>query len=201
MRISTSQATQEQVEKIVLHHLPSQGQWLENDYLWLTDHSSQLIELTDGYLEPLPMPTETHQLILAYLYTALCSLTQRTGGLALFAPLRLKIRDGKFREPDLLMVRDRQDSRRGEKFWTGADLVIEVVSPDRPERDLIDKRSDYAEAAVAEYWIVNPMDSTILVLCLEGGEYVEHGRFGVEESATSPYLELSLDVSAVFDTP
>jgi len=33
---------------------------------------------------------------------------------------------------------------------------VEVVSKDKPERDLIDKRGDYAEARVPEYWIVNP---------------------------------------------
>ena len=32
----------------------------------------------------------------------------------------------------------------------------EVVSPDRPERDLVDKRIDYAEAGIPEYWVVDP---------------------------------------------
>jgi hypothetical protein len=31
-----------------------------------------------------------------------------------------------------------------------------VVSADKPERDLVEKRGDYAEAGIPEYWIVNP---------------------------------------------
>ena len=40
--------------------------------------------------------------------------------------------------------------------WTGADLVIEVVSPDDPDLDLVVKRQEYAQAGIPEYWIVDP---------------------------------------------
>ena len=40
-------------------------------------------------------------------------------------------------------------------FWLGADVVVEVVSPDDPERDTKLKRADYAEARIPEYWILN----------------------------------------------
>jgi len=43
-------------------------------------------------------------------------------------------------------------------------LALEVVSPDKPDRDLIDKRGDYAEAGVHEYWIINPAADTVTVL-------------------------------------
>ena len=60
-------------------------------------------------------------------------------------------REGRFREPDLLLLRDRSGPHRQDRFWLGADLVVEVVSPDDPARDLVDKRSDYAAAGIAEY--------------------------------------------------
>ena len=63
----------------------------------------------------------------------------------------MRVRAGTFREPDLLLLRDRSDPRRQDRFWRGADLVVEVISPDDPDRDLVDKRSDYAEAGIAEY--------------------------------------------------
>ena len=40
---------QEQVNSLVEQVLP-QGCWLDGDYLWLTDRSRHLVELTDGYL-------------------------------------------------------------------------------------------------------------------------------------------------------
>lgn len=41
----------------------------------------------------------------------------------LVAPLRLRVREGKFREPDLLVLLDARDPRRSNRYWTGADLV------------------------------------------------------------------------------
>ena len=145
-------AAQEQVNGLVEQAFP-QGCWLDEDYLWLTDRIRRPVELTDGYLEILPLPTRAHQRILAFLYSAFQGFLETRGGEALFAPVRLRVRRGKFREPDLLAVRDARDSRSGDRFWTGADVVLEVVSADNPTRDLVHKRQDYAEASIPEYWI------------------------------------------------
>lgn len=174
---------------------------LEQDaYLWLTDHTHRFIELTDGYIEILPMPTDEHQSILAYLYQVFFAFLRASGGKVLFAPLRLRIRQGKFREPDILLVRDANDTRRQNRFWLGADLVVEIVNPDQPERDLVDKRSDYAEAQIPEYWIVDPQTATVTVLELKGSGYVEHGVFTRGAQASSVLLGgLTVDINAVFD--
>src|SRR3954471_9199207 len=82
--------------------LPGQGTWSEEQYLVLTEQTNRLIEFTDGYLEPLPMPTDRHQAILEYLFLAFLQTVKPIGGKVRFAPLRLRIRPGKFREPDLL---------------------------------------------------------------------------------------------------
>src|SRR2546428_9829914 len=50
---------------------PDQGEWSEDDYLWLTDHTRCLVEFTDGHVEVLPMPTDAHQRIVLFLYRAL----------------------------------------------------------------------------------------------------------------------------------
>ena len=182
--------------------LPSQGAWSDHDYLWLTDHGNRLIELTDGRVEELPMPTDTHQAVLLYLYDLFRAWLRPRGGVVMVAALRMRIREGKFREPDLLMLRDRSDPRRQDRYWLGADLVVEVVSPDDPDRDLVEKRRDYAEGSIPEYWIADPRDETISVLALKGEAYVEHGVFGRGGVAVSPLLEgFGVDVSAVFDAP
>ena len=167
---------------------PLQGLWTQAQYLRLTDSSRLLIEFTDGRLEILPMPTDRHQSILQFLFLALAPLVGARGGRVHFAPLRLRIRDGKFREPDLLLVHDAGDPRRRNDYWRGADLVLEVVSPDDPQRDTQVKRGDYAEARIPEYWIVNPLDETITVLTLAGGEYAVHGVFRRGGQATSVSL-------------
>ena len=176
-----------------------QGSWTEAQYLKLTDQCNRLIEFTDGCIEILPMPTYRHQVILRFLFFALFPFVRDLGGDAVFAPLRLRVRAGKFREPDLLLVRRAGDPRCRDEYWLGADLVLEVVSPDNPGRDLVDKRADYAEAGIPEYWIVNPIDETVTVLVLTGSEYHEHGVFRSGQQADSPLLPgFAVDVREAF---
>ena len=177
-----------------------QGLWTQAQYLELTDHAKLLLEFTDGHLEVLPMPTDRHQAISQYLFLALIPFVGTLGGKVHYAPLRLRIRDGKFREPDLLLVRDANDPRRRDDYWRGADMVLEIVSPDDPGRDLHVKRDDYAEARIPEYWVVNPVDETITVLTLTGGAYTEHGVFRRGQQADSVYLNgFGVGVIEVFD--
>jgi len=195
--ISTAQ---DQVDDLVLEVLPLQGAWDEEQYLWLTDHTNRLVEFTDGYLEVLPMPTDRQQTILLTLYEAFRSHLRSAGGKVLVAPLRLRVGEHKHREPDLLLVRDAGDPRRRDRYWLGADLVAEVVSPDRPERDLVQKREEYATEGILEYWIVDPRVETIRVLRLAGGSYVEHGVFARGGRATSALLAgFAVGVDDVFD--
>src|SRR4029453_5332613 len=124
LSLSTVTATQEQVDTMLRELLPAQGQWSEADYLWLTDHTARLIEFTDGYLEVLPMPTDEHQTMVLLLYELLVAFVRPRGGKVLVAPLRLKIRDGKYREPDIVLVRSARDPRRQHRCWLGADLGV-----------------------------------------------------------------------------
>jgi Uma2 family endonuclease len=181
--------------------LPRQGGWSEEEYLVLTDHRNRLVEFTDGLVEVLPMPTDKHQSVLQFLFLAFFNMVQPTGGLVHFSPLRLQVRPGKFREPDLILLLSATDPRRQNRFWLGADLVLEVVSEDEPERDLVDKRSDYAEARVPEYWIVNPLTETIAVLSLRKDSYEEAGVYDRGQAAFSVLKpDFSVAVAEVFDS-
>ena len=48
---------------------PAQGEWSEDDYLWLTDHTRCLVEFTDGHVEVLPMPVSYTHLTLPTIYS------------------------------------------------------------------------------------------------------------------------------------
>src|SRR5207302_5225163 len=82
--------------------LPGQGSWSDEDYLWLTDHTSRFVEFTDGHIEPLPMPTDLHQSIAELFLFAFAAVLIPLGGKAHIAPFRMRVRVGKFREPDVL---------------------------------------------------------------------------------------------------
>jgi Uma2 family endonuclease len=180
--------------------LPLQGLWTEEQYLRLTDQTNRFIEFTEGAVEVLPMPTRKHQAISRFLFLAFLAFVQPLGGTVFYAPLRVRVAPGRFREPDLVLLLEVNDPRNQNAFWLGADLVVEIVSPDNVERDTVIKRADYAEAGIPEYWIVNPEEETITVLKLEGGAYMVHGVFGRGETASSGLLTgFIMGVDAVFD--
>jgi len=179
---------------------PLQSLWTETHYLKLTDQTNHLIEFTNGVIEALPMPTRRHQVILAFLYKLFAAYICSRGGKVLFAPLRLQVAPRRFREPDLLLLRDIGDPRNQNAFWLGADLVVEIVHPDDRERDTLRKRHEYAGVGSPEYWIVDPENKTIVILKLNGNLYTEHGVFGRGQTARSALLgDFQVSVEAVFD--
>ncbi|HEX2477016.1 MAG TPA: Uma2 family endonuclease [Lacipirellulaceae bacterium] len=180
---------------------PSQGAWSESDYLALD--TNRLVELVDGRLEVLPMPSVLHQLIVEFLHDALKNFVRKHRlGQAIFAPLPVRIREDTLREPDVIYISRERGVKPEDKRLEGADLVMEVVSPDEGshERDYTKKRSDYASRKISEYWIVDPQTERIKVLALKGKQYRVHGEFAPGQEATSVLLEgFGVDVSAVFE--
>jgi Uma2 family endonuclease len=164
---------------------PPQGDWTEEDFLALEAAcDNRMIELADGCLEILPMPDIFHQRIVRGLYRKLDAFVRQNQlGEVFFAPLPIKLRERRLREPDIVFLRSWRivDSRKPPQ---GADLVMEVVSPgeENRERDLETKPIEYARAGIPEYWIVDPVLTTITILVLEGESYRVHivGKSGLK---------------------
>ena len=186
----------------VAYCYPRQGDWSEADFLEF-ETSNFPAELVDGCLEFLPMPTPSHQRLLRYLARRLEDVVAAESlGEVLCAPCPVRLWEGRLREPDVFYLRhDRQVE--GDKPPNGADLVIEILSPGATnrERDLVAKRNDYAQAGVAEYWIVDPDEQTVIVLSLDGQSYRTHGEFQPGAVATSPLLpKFQVDVTELFES-
>lgn len=176
---------------------PEQGHWSEGEYFLLP--SNHLIELNNGRLEVLAMPAQSHQILVAYLYQLLLAFVTRTHlGTVLFAPLRIQIAPGKYREPDIVFMLAENDHRRGERYWQGADLVMEVVSPDDPERDWVLKRQEYAQAGIPEYWVIDPTDERIAIFTLTGESYTIHSDQNVGQASSRLLEGFHVDLTAVF---
>jgi Uma2 family endonuclease len=189
-----------EADGLEINLLQLQGLWTEEQYLRLTDQTNRFIEFTEGAVEVLPIPTRKHQAISRFLFLAFLASVQRLGGTVFYAPLRVRVAPGRFREPDLVLLLDVNDPRNQNAFWLGTDLVVEIVSPHDVERDTLIKRADYAEAGISEYWIVNPEEASITVLKLENGAYIAHGVFGRGETATSALLtDFTVSIDAVCD--
>ena len=178
------------------HLYPAQGTWSEQEYLRL-DIGRQ-VEYTHGVLEFLPMPTLSHQDIVRYLLQRLDAHVRKENlGRVYFAPCPVRIGKGKYREPGLFFLKH---ERIGDRKTPpdGADLIVEVVSEgeENRRRDLVEKRREYAEAGIPEYWVVDPQYRRIIVFVLEGETYRVHGEFGPGQRAASvllPGFEVSVE--------
>ncbi len=183
---------------------PVQGSWSESEYLDLTDYANRRIELINGRLEFLTLPTEVHECLLQYLLFSLVRFVSPLKlGKVYSSGIRVRVRDGKVRLPDIVFLHKDHYDVRHNRVWDGADLVMEVVSDDPKDRqrDYEQKLLDYAEAGIAEYWIVDYQERTVLVYSLEGDRYIVFGKFQNGETAVSKLLpEYSLDVSDLFAT-
>jgi len=180
---------------------PPQGQWSDSEYLSVANEHNRHIEMTDGRLEILPLPKPYHQRLLLFLSDHFRAyMREHKLGEMLTAPMPVRMRDRKWREPDLVYLSREHFDQSKESFWDRADLAVEIVSDDSRKRDMDEKRGDYAEAGIAEYWIVDPREERIEVLTLRGKQYAQHGLFGRGEHATSSLLTgFRVDVSATFD--
>lgn len=178
---------------------PRQGDWTEAEYLAL--ETNHLIELSDGCLEVLPMPTPLHQRIAQYLFKLLeAFVLAQVPGEVFMAPLPVRLWAGKLREPDVVYVRPGRipNPRRPPE---GADLAMEVVSEGEENRvrDLEIKRQEYARAGITEYWIIDPQEQRITVLTLDSAVYRMHGVYASGTEAVSLLLPgFAVDVTAVF---
>lgn len=191
-------ATSAEPEWQVARLFPPRGEWTEEDYLALP--SNRGVELSDGCLEFLPMPSELHQLIVGFLYRTLYAFADTHDlGLVLVSGIPVRLWPDKMREPDVVFLSWEKSDHRLEKYWDGADLAIEVVGPEGRKRDLDTKREEYARAGIAEYWIVDPEKSVVHVLVLDGQEYRSHGTFADAAEVTSTVLpSFSVSAQAIF---
>ena len=184
----------------IVELFPYQGDWTEADYLELTASTNHLVELSEGRLDVLLMPSVRHQKLVRFLFRLLdVFVFERRLGEVLFAPLRVKLWDGKFREPDVVFMFAERAAQQTDRFWRGADLVVEVVSPDDPTRDTVDKFQEYAQAGIGEYWLVDPRDDSVTVYTLAAGETTYRQLGSDSGEACSSVLEgFCVDVAELF---
>jgi Uma2 family endonuclease len=183
----------------VLQLFPGRGEWTEADYFAL--NTNRLVELVAGSIEVLPMPTELHQNIAWFLCTLLKAFIKADEqAMALMSPFSIRLWPGHIRQPDVVYMAGRNAHRRHGNVWDGADLAVEVVSEDDPNRDLRVKRAEYAVARIPEYWIIDPRPQTVTVLRLDGDQYAVAGTYAPGDTAASVLLPgFTVDVSDIFN--
>ena len=156
----------------ILDLFPTQGEWQDGDYFALP--GNRIVELVSGRVEVLSRPSLLHQFLARLVFLRLNEFVESANlGIVMSAPTKVRIGQRHYRVPDVLFVASENLSKRHEQYWERINLAVEIISPDDPDRDLIDKRADYALAGVEEYWLIDPRNDSITVLSLVGDAYSE----------------------------
>ena len=142
--------------------LPQPKLHTEEDYYSLPENIRA--ELIDGQFYYMAAPSRMHQEILSALHAAIYNYIKSSGGSCKIypAPFAVKLSKDKDNivEPDISVICN--PDKLTDKGCTGApDWIIEIISPSTPGHDYVRKLNLYMNAGVREYWIVNPMKSTV----------------------------------------
>ncbi|NEP19410.1 MAG: Uma2 family endonuclease [Leptolyngbya sp. SIO4C1] len=83
-------------------------------------------------------------------------------------------------------------------------LVVEVVSSGDTDqrshdRDYIDKRREYAERGIPEYWITDPVAAAILILKLVDGSYKEQSFTGNQPLMSPGFPSLKISAAQILN--
>ncbi len=175
------------------------------EYLDVGEIEPGYSELVEGRMFLTPTPSVDHQLAATELGSMLRPQLppELEPILGVDIDMQLAPPDGPgfSRRPDLIVVqRDaRQRQRREGGMASASDVVIvaEVLSPGSKRTDRVAKRSEYAEARIPHYWIVDLTGPVSMLVCHLAGEvgYVDDGspvsgRF----TTTKPFpIEIDLD--------
>lgn len=152
-------------------------------------------ELVDGVIEVSPVPNIPHDVPIGFLNRLFGRYADRrpdiVGHITQRSALALRQRPTA-REPDFAVYATGQVSARPGVSWKQLTplLIVEIVSPGQAERDYRAKRADYWDAAVPEYWIVDPDAQTLTLLSRGETDWVERtlGQTETLQSAQFPGL-------------
>lgn len=151
------------------------------------------VELFDGKIFRMPMQSPLHATVVRASQDALCKLYRHGYGIRIRMPLAID--DYSLPEPDIAVVRGGWRDYR-ETHPTTALLVVEVADSSL-SHDKSRKRLRYAQAGIAEYWILN-----LTEYCLEvyrdpaGGDYQSYIRLGASDTVSPlSYPHLSIAVA------
>ncbi len=164
-------------------------------------------ELIDGIAYDMsPAPSIDHQDILGRLFVEFLVYLKGKSCKVFLAPVDVILpKDDETEEecqtvvqPDIVVICDQL--KLNSKRCNGApDLVIEILSPSTTRKDITVKFSLYERVGVKEYWIVHPLDKTILVYKLDGNRYARAEMYSAADKINVGIFEdLIIDLATVF---
>ncbi|NET61143.1 MAG: Uma2 family endonuclease [Symploca sp. SIO2E6] len=172
-------------------------------YLEYDDRTDNRYELFNGELIKVPPESGKNNWITLWLRDKLILLVKPE----LIRPIGCEVQvqgNPQNRYPDLVLLREEHLLQIERRLTITLNMVppqfvAEVVSPYRNQndenyrRDYLEKRQQYEQRGIPEYWIIDPQAQVVIVLLLVQGSYQETKFTGNQRivSRTFPQLELT----------
>ena len=167
---------------------------------------TERVELIFGKIIKMsPAPNTKHQRTLGNIFLTFSNITNYKGCKVFIAPFDVRLpisnkkADSTVVQPDLFVLCDL--SKLDERGCNGApDLVVEILSPGNSKHDLKTKFEVYELAGVREYWIVDPINESILIYVLKDNQYIGLKPVSIDDIAKSSiFPELQFELKGIFD--
>jgi Uma2 family endonuclease len=175
-----------------------------DDYLAYDDGTDTRYELVNGELVEMPAESDLNRRIAMFLLAYFLQLGIPYYCLGIGTQIAVSGARATARQPDLVLLSE-EAAIALQEFTKGLitydmpppRLVVEVVSPGQSDRDYRFKRTEYAARQIPEYWIVDSISATIIVLHWVNGLYEEQVFTGTAAIASPELGKLTLTVNQV----
>lgn len=182
-----------------------EGKYSYADYLnWQMD---DMVEIIKGKLFKMtPAPSRLHQKIALKLGSDLLHFLKGKPCEVYTAPFDVRLPSFSPKnediytvvQPDICVICDK--SKLDDSGCMGApDLIVEILSPGNNRKELQNKYEVYQESGVKEYWIIHPIEQTLLIYTLKNGAFIPSKLFASGNTVNSPSIQgFTLDLEDFF---
>jgi Uma2 family endonuclease len=171
-----------------------------------------MVELIHGKVYKMsPAPTSFHQRVGGELHRQIANFLKKKTCKVFIAPFDVRLPQSKKKgnefidtvvQPDICVICNPEKIDMA--GCLGApDWIIGILSPHTSAKDLRQKFDVYEQSGVKEYWVVHPMEATVLVFILnDDGRYISHVKPFVRTDKLAPVTipGLEIDLEEVFSS-
>ncbi len=161
------------------------------EFMEISEKSELRMEFIDGEIILLGSPSMEHQAISGNLYLAFSHFLKGKKCKVFYAPFDVhffkpEIKDPDVCQPDLFIACNIEETLNEKGRYMGTpSLVVEILSPSTRSIDMVKKLNTYMLSGVAEFWVVDPKQKTIMVYAFKDLQIVDFHTYRNDEVALS----------------
>ena len=179
------------------------------EYLSYSDGTDNRYELVNGELVKMALPSGRHGEIADFLNVQFRQEIERLDRSWVSKQMAIGIQSPRgdrwdtVRIPDVIIIsREQWQDLQDREAVIGLNktppfLVIEIVSPSTTSTDRRAKRAEYSVLNIPEYWIVDPLESQVIICTLIEGLYDSEEFAGGDRIISQTFPELQLTAEQV----